>query len=74
MKNNTAIPAITRLTIIINNEIVFISDCPSKIMLKKNTKNTPRNCPPNRRIPPAVAYPTGKVVCMAKELAVDRRG
>lgn len=42
--------------------------------MKMKLKKTTRNCPPKRRIPPAVASPTGKVVCMANPLAVDRRG
>lgn len=35
---------------------------------------TPINWPPNKRIPPAVASPTGKVVWVAKSVAVVRSG
>lgn len=51
-----------------------IIDSPSKKLLNITTNITPKNCPPNNRIPPAVASPTGNVVWVAKSVAVVRRG
>lgn len=38
------------------------------------TNMTPINWPPNNKIPPAVASPTGKDVCVAKSVAVVSKG
>lgn len=49
-------------------------DSPSKYRLKIETSITPMNCPPKSKIPPAVASPTGKEVCIAKSAAVVSSG
>jgi hypothetical protein len=63
----------------IKNKIMFrilvdVSDSPSKIKLKAIDNITPDSCPPKSNIPDAVAYPTGKVVWVAKSVSVLNNG
>lgn len=62
------------MIIMISRSLVREIDSPSKNMLKITVKMTPMNCPPKRRMPPAVASPTGKEVCVAKSVAVVSKG
>lgn len=62
------------MRIMTKRSLVRVIDSPSKIMLKMTVRMTPMNCPPKSRMPPAVASPTGKEVCVAKSVAVVSKG